>query len=145
MHEQGAPSKRTFSHHIHAQPLMCKYPTQYAKHLADGTARTLGYSPFAAAASVDAATITSSLSHKPHRIQISQIPLNRLASARTCPHFRMKTFSLASRLNAKSYCTHPASSHHYIITQIPRIPLDHHRAARDHADGPRPNAIISDV
>jgi hypothetical protein len=113
--------------------------------LAEGTARMHGNSPFAAGESEEAATNTSSLSHMPHHIQISQIPPNRSTPSRIGFDFRMIAFSAfhASMQNC-------IASILLVLTitssrKYHESPLDHHRPARDHGDGPRGNSVFSNT
>jgi hypothetical protein len=87
-----------------------------ALKLAEGTALRHGDSPFAAGASVVAATHTRSLPHTPHRIEISKIPANRLSPVCIGSHFRKKPFPHLSCLNTKFHSFDPTSPHHHIIT-----------------------------
>jgi hypothetical protein len=84
---------------------------------------------------VEAAAHNKSPSHELHHIQISQIPANRLLPVRTSSDFRKKPFSHLSPLNTIWYYIDPTSPHNDGIIQMPRILLDHHRAARGHRDG----------
>jgi hypothetical protein len=124
---------------------MYKYPTQYARSikLAEGTVRGLGNSPLQAGALVEAAAIANSLSHKPHCIQISQIPPNLSTPARTSSNFRKKTIFHVSRLSCIAPIPHPLT-----ITssrEHQESPRDHYCAASAHADGRRRNSVLSHV